>query len=542
MSNPSVKAFVELVQRSSLVEPKPLKRSLLDCKQHYGGQLPHDAAVVAHWLVAEGLLTTWQRDRLFERRHKGFFMGQYKLLEHLATGGMCNVYVAEHTVLRVKRAMKVLPQSRAGDSSYLARFEQEARSLAAMEHPNIVRAFDLDRDGDRNYLIMELVQGHDLSFLVGKHGALPCALAANLITQAAEGLEYAHQQGLIHRDVKPANLLLNDRGVVKILDLGLALIANDEASLTLRHNENVIGTADYLAPEQALNSHGVDARADVYGLGCTLYFALTGHPPFPEGTIAERIAKHQRENAPSVLIDRPDCPADLDEICMRMMRKKPEERFSSCREVAGVLERWLQHQGVLAGLNKLETEEKIELLANTAAEQAAAWTSADYRSESGRVLDRPAGRSTLPVGDYQLDTTSRGIEPTSNSDSTSPDPTSGNSQNGSDPPTATISDLELDATHAGNGSGDENRKTGTSSILDAGPQPPLPPPKIERHVSTNHVADQLPSTPVLIQAARSNVRRRNRKRPCSPRWIALWLAVASFVAIGLVAGIWVALH
>lgn len=549
MSNPSVKAFVELIQRSALVEPKSLKRTLLDCKQHYGGQLPRNAEVVAQWLIQAGLLTSWQRDRLFERRHRGFFMGQYKLLEHLATGGMCNVYVAEHTVLRVKRAMKVLPHTRAGDSSYLARFEQEARSLAAMEHPNIVRAFDLDRDGDRHYLIMELVQGHDISLLVAKHGPLPSALAANLITQAAEGLEYAHQQGLVHRDVKPANLLLNNRGVVKILDLGLALVANDEAaSLTLRHNENVIGTADYLAPEQALNSHGVDARADIYGLGCTLYFALTGHPPFPEGTIPQRIAKHQHEAPPSILIDRPDCPADLNEICMRMMRKKPEERYASCRDVANTLERWLQHHGVLSGLNKLETEEKVELLANAAAEQAAAWTSTDYRSESGFASDRATDRSTLPLSNNQFADPPGGTAPTGikqrtgDSDSSPPAATSGSSRNGSAPPAATISDLELEAIPVGNGSSPENAEAGTSSILDAEPLPPLPPPKIERHTPSSHVAEHLPSTPILIQTPRSGVRRYRRKRPCSPLRVSLWLAVASVVVLGLAAGIWAALR
>ena len=367
MTNLSVKAFLELVQRSRLADGRALRDSLLECKRHYGDRLPTDAQAVADWLVEGGLLTQWQCARLLERRHKGFFLGKYKLLDHLGTGGMSSVYLAEHTLLAKKRAIKVLPRHRVDDTSYLGRFEREARAMAALDHPNIVRAYDLDREQDRHYLVMEYVQGRDLGWIVKEQGPLDFDLAANIAAQAAEGLDYAHRQGLVHRDVKPGNLLLNGEGIVKILDLGLALVAeDDDASLTLLYNENVIGTADYLAPEQALNSHTVDSRADVYGLGCTLYFSLTGHPPFPQGTIAQRIVRHRTETPASILIDRPDCPRELVEICARMMLEKPSQRFPSCRDVSDALEQWLEQRGYAFPRDRSDPAERVSVLASAA--------------------------------------------------------------------------------------------------------------------------------------------------------------------------------
>jgi serine/threonine-protein kinase len=147
---------------------------------------------------------------------------------------------------------------------------------------------------------------------------------------------------LIHRDVKPANLLVDTHGVVKVLDMGLALFTADtDASITMEYNDKVLGTADYLAPEQALNSHNVDSRADIYGLGCTLYFLLTGHPPFPDGSIASRIAKHQQVMPKDIRKERPDCPGELEGICVKMIQKDPRFRYTSCQQVSEVLQNWL---------------------------------------------------------------------------------------------------------------------------------------------------------------------------------------------------------
>ena len=215
-----------------------------------------------------------------------------------------------------------------------------------------MRAFDVDNEGDIHYLVMEYVEGRDLQRIVKQDGLMGFTMAADYIRQAAEGLAQAHAAKLIHRDVKPANLLVDARGVVKVLDLGLARFTEEDdskASLTVQFDENVLGTADYLAPEQAINSHDVDARVDIYSLGCAFYYLLTGHPPFPDGTLPQRLMAHQRTPPPSILIDRPDCPADLVEICMKMMAKKAGNRYQSMLDVAQVLQGWLASNGSGSG-------------------------------------------------------------------------------------------------------------------------------------------------------------------------------------------------
>jgi serine/threonine protein kinase len=301
---------------------------------------------LADFLIDEGLVTEWHTEKLLEGKYKGFFLGKYRLLGHLGTGGMSSVYLAEHVLMQRRVAIKVLPKSRVDDSSYLGRFRLEAKAAAQLDHPNIVRAYDIDDENGTHYLVMEYVPGRDLQQMVKDDGLPALDKAVNYVAQAAEGLDHAHANGLIHRDIKPANLLVDEKGVVKILDMGLARFDNDDAaSLTIAHEENVLGTADYLSPEQARNSHEVDARADIYSLGCTLYFVLTGHAPFPEGTLAQRIAKHQTEMPQDVRQDRPDCPTSLVNICKKMMLKKPENRFQSAREVADVLHHWLEVRG-----------------------------------------------------------------------------------------------------------------------------------------------------------------------------------------------------
>lgn len=335
------KQFIELVRRSSLVGADQLQDAVDEFVAEHG-KLSEDAQPVADALVAADLLTEWHCENLFRKKYKGFFLGKYKMLGLLGTGGMSSVYRAEHKLMRNERAIKVLPRKRVGDSSYLGRFHLEAEAIAKLDHPNIVRVYDIDNEGKTHYMVMELVRGPDLQTVVQDKGPLPLQDAAEYIAQAADGLEHAHQRGLIHRDVKPGNLLIDDSGVIKILDLGLALFSDDErASLTIAHNENVLGTADYLAPEQALNSHNVDARADMYGLGCSLYYLLTAHAPFPDGTLAQRIAKHQSERPAPLQDDRPECPESLSAICFRMMEKDPEDRYPTMAAAATALRDWL---------------------------------------------------------------------------------------------------------------------------------------------------------------------------------------------------------
>ena len=333
---------LELIEKSKLVDPAAFDahRELLAAKSDIN-QLQDPVALCKSFEDA-GLLTRWQSEKILQGKYKGFFLGKHKLLGHIGTGGMSSVYLGEHIVLKHRRAVKVLPKSKLGKTSYLERFQREAKAIASLSHPNIVRAYDIDHEKDTHYIVMEYIEGVDLQILVKKHGPLPYALVADYIAQAARGLQHAHDQGLIHRDVKPANFLINTQGVIKVLDLGLALFQDqDDASLTIEYNDKVLGTADYLAPEQALNSHTVDNRADIYGLGCTMYFLLTGHPPFPEGSISSRIIKHQNTMPADIRVDRPDCPGQLDGICVKMMQKDPKYRYQDCNQVAHALETWL---------------------------------------------------------------------------------------------------------------------------------------------------------------------------------------------------------
>jgi serine/threonine-protein kinase len=334
--------IVELIEKSKLVDARALKDRIESMRLEHGGELPEDPVEFCKAFETVGLLTRWQSEKLMQGKYKGFFLGKHKLLGHIGTGGMSAVYLAEHTVMRHRRAIKVLPKSKLGKSSYLERFRREAKAIASLNHPNVVRAYDIDNERDTHYLVMEYVEGPDLQILVKKHGPLPYAIAADYISQAALGLQHAHDLGLIHRDVKPANLLVDTHGVVKVLDMGLALFTADtDASITMEYNDKVLGTADYLAPEQALNSHNVDSRADIYGLGCTLYFLLTGHPPFPDGSIASRIAKHQQVMPKDIRKERPDCPGELEGICVKMIQKDPRFRYTSCQQVSEVLQNWL---------------------------------------------------------------------------------------------------------------------------------------------------------------------------------------------------------
>ncbi|RMF89024.1 MAG: serine/threonine protein kinase, partial [Planctomycetota bacterium] len=342
----TVERFLDLVARSKLIDPDQLQRTLAQWKEAGLNLDEISSKDLAQRFVDTGMLTAWQCEKLLEGRYKGFFLNKYKLLDHLGTGGMSSVYLAEHVLMERRVAIKVLPKQRVEDASYLARFHREAQAAAALDHRNIVRAYDVDNDGVNHYLVMEYVEGIDLQRMVRRDGPLPYHKAAEYIRQAAQGLQYAHEHGLIHRDVKPANLLVDSKGVVKILDLGLARFTEDnKPSLTVAHDENVLGTADYLAPEQAVDSHGVDHRADIYSLGCTLYFCLTGHPPFTEGTLPQRLIAHQKQPPPDIRKDRPDAPQDLVAICMKMMAKKRSKRFQTMAEVAGALEAWLTAHG-----------------------------------------------------------------------------------------------------------------------------------------------------------------------------------------------------
>ena len=401
MAKPKADVFLDLLRRSGLVDKGQLHAALLPLNEQSGEQPLADAELVASRLVEAGLITRWQANKLLEGRYKGFFLGKYKLLEHLGSGGMSSVYLAEHVLMQRRVAIKVLPKNRVADSTYLARFHREAQAAAALDHRNIVRAYDVDNEGSNHYLVMEYIEGRDLEHIVREDGPLEYAKAAEYTRQAAEGLAHAHEAGLIHRDVKPANLLVDRKDVIKLLDLGFARFTDeDQASLTVAFDENVIGTADYLAPEQAINSHGVDPRADLYGLGCSLYYLLTGHPPFPNGTLPQRLMMHQKQPPPSIYLDRPDAPPDLVDICLKMMAKRPEARHQSAVEVAQVLTQWLAAHGqaVTPGSSGSQSSGKLVGAVSGQPEASADGLPPVRKLPKGVPLARDSGEFVPPAG------------------------------------------------------------------------------------------------------------------------------------------------
>jgi len=331
--------FLRVIRKSGLVEEPRLAAAI--------AAWPNPTQPVPEGLVRAlidgGLLTQWQVDQLRKGRHKGFMLGKYRLLRLLGAGGMSSVYLAEHTTLHGLVAIKVLPVKRVDQTSYLARFEREAREAFRLNHPNVVRTLDLDTSGAIHFIAMEYVDGDDLHARVKQGGPLDVREAADFIRQAALGLQHAHDEGLVHRDIKPANLIVDKRGTVKILDFGLALAGSDEeaASLTQTHDEKVLGTADYLAPEQARDSHVADRRSDIYSLGCTLHYVLTGRAPFAKGSIAERIQAHLKKPPPNLLDERADVPPAIAELAFRMLEKHPDARPQSAQEIADALATWL---------------------------------------------------------------------------------------------------------------------------------------------------------------------------------------------------------
>lgn len=338
--------FIELVKKSKLVAEPVLKQAVKQLRAENDGQIPSDIEKLEAFFVQQDLLTTWHCEKLRNGKYKGFFLSKYRLLKHLGTGGMSSVYLGEHIVMNRKVAIKVLPRSRVNDPAYLARFHLEAQTAALLDHPNIVRAFDIDNEESTHYIVMEYVPGKDLRQIVREHGAVPFEAAADYIAQAADGLQHAHDTDIVHRDIKPANLLLDERGIIKILDMGLARLKSDlNSASSTAGKENILGTADYLAPEQADNHHHVDHRVDIYGLGCSLYFLLTGHPPFPEGSMAQRVAKHRSVMPEEIRKSRPNCPIELQRICEKMIAKNPNDRFAEAKEVAAELRSWLESRG-----------------------------------------------------------------------------------------------------------------------------------------------------------------------------------------------------
>jgi len=335
--------FLDLVRRSGVVEREGLEEFLAAFRK--ASPPPGEAVPLAEALVAAGLLTPFQANHLLQGRWRGFLIGKYRVLDLLGATSTGRVFLCEHPTMRRLVAVKVVAPGYTKDPSVVPRLYREARAVAALDHPNIARGFDIDCIGDMHFLVLEFLDGGSLANLVGRHGPLIRDAAVNYIWQASQGLQHAHEAGWIHRDTNPSNLLVDRQGVIKLLDLGLARpCADTRDPITQTHDRNnILGTIDYLGPEQA-TSNQVDPRTDIYGLGCTFYFLLAGRPPFPQGNIAEKLLQHQLKEATPIRSLRPDIPEELAAILRRMIAKQPAERLQTAKDVGQALLPWLKAQ------------------------------------------------------------------------------------------------------------------------------------------------------------------------------------------------------
>jgi len=331
--------FLSLVRRSGLLPNPPT-------------DLPDQPDKAAGELVRRRLLTPFQAKMLLAGRSRGFVLGDYVIRDQIGQGGMGFVYLGVHRTLGRKAAIKVLPPSIATEQLARQRFLREARTAAALDHPNVVKLYDVARDDDVWFLVMEFVEGQTLDQIVKASGPLPYAVAAQYIAQAAAGLQHAYEKGFIHRDIKPANLILTPDGAVKILDMGLARPVGPEGILTVAADPGaMVGTADYMSPEQVMSDPDLDIRADIYCLGLTFFFLVTGRPPF-EGSTAGKLVKQKLAQLPSLtdLVD--DFPLELAAVISGMTEKERDERYETPADVILALKAWLDHSPrLMAGVS-----------------------------------------------------------------------------------------------------------------------------------------------------------------------------------------------
>lgn len=340
----STDELIKLIRKSGMVDEPRIDAYLEKVKQSPSAN--PEVRKLAGSMVKDGLLTYFQAEQFLLGKWRGFTIGKYKLLERIGFGGMGQVFLCEHLYMRRRVAIKVLPPAKAEEPAALGRFYREARAAAALDHPNIVRTHDIDQDGNLHFLVMEYVDGSSMLDVIKKTGPMDVMRATNYIWQSIQGLDHAYRVGVIHRDIKPGNILIDRYGVAKILDMGLArFYHSDDDMLTLKYDEkSVLGTADYVAPEQTVNSHEVDVRADIYSLGATFYFLLAGHPPFPDGTIAQKLISHQTRTPTPIRQLRAEVPEGIARVLELMLAKSIEDRFQTPEEVYSALLPFVQTQ------------------------------------------------------------------------------------------------------------------------------------------------------------------------------------------------------
>jgi serine/threonine protein kinase len=338
MNSQTREQFLWCIERSELVERHQLAQAVAEIEAA-DLQAANDCDRLAAALIERKLLTPWQVENLRLGKSSGFILGQYKLLGLLGWGQSALVYLGEHLQLRVLRALKVLPVSKVNSAAWIARFYNGPSLGTRVNHRNVAVTHDIGVQKKHHYIVMEHVEGSDLQTIVAKHGPLEWRLAANYIRQAAEAVAHLHDRGIVHRDVKPAHVMVDKSGIVRLLDLSMASsIEGKSEQMVGSHEEAEWETFDYLAPEQARDPSLVDPRTDIYGLGCTLYYLLTSHPPFAPGrNNVQRILLHQTADPPPISDFRRDVPPGLANLCSRMMARSPADRPQTANEVVAEL-------------------------------------------------------------------------------------------------------------------------------------------------------------------------------------------------------------
>jgi serine/threonine protein kinase len=335
----TVEGFLKTVLRSGLLSSPQLQVAL----QPVPPERLADAKFLANHLVKTGKLSRFQANKLLQGVIKGLVLGPFHMLAPIGKGGMGAVYLARDSRSQQLVAVKALPPKRAkAEERLLARFRREMEICQRVTHPNVARTFEVGVDDDVHYIAMEYIPGKNLYKLVSEEGPLPVARAARLFQEVCLGLEHAHAQGLIHRDIKPSNIVITPDDRAKVLDLGLAMMHGEvQADRTVVGGQGyIVGTLDYLAPEQADDAFTVDLRSDIYGLGCTLYFALTKQAPFPGGNALQKLLRHRCDTPVSVCRLNSEVPPEMSAVVDKMMAKRKEERFATAAQVCAALTPW----------------------------------------------------------------------------------------------------------------------------------------------------------------------------------------------------------
>lgn len=343
--------------RSKLMTPEEMKNMY----QRWQAEVKDPAPSIQtflKWLVAKDYVTEYQAGLLLKGHSEphDYFLNQYRILDRLGRGRMAGVYKAQHTLGQIV-AIKVLPPSKSKNPQYLARFHREAELALQLKHPNVVRTFQVGESRGLNYLVMEYLEGETLDEVLSRRKRLPHGEAVRLIHQALTGLQHINDRGMVHRDLKPANLMLvpaHARGepdttlqaTVKILDIGLGRMAFEDSETgnegpELTSEGMLLGTPDYLAPEQARDARTIDIRADIYSLGCVLYHCLTAQPPFPDKNLLNQLVRHATETAKPIKEASPQTPDGLQQVLNYMMAKQPEQRYPTPERAAQALQVFL---------------------------------------------------------------------------------------------------------------------------------------------------------------------------------------------------------